>query len=115
MASAGADLHRRHCDRKRRGATSAEYRRPRDRFRHRQAPTRGCLSQPQRTRNGSAADLPADCSFPMGAVALARVPLAGLKVASRAPYLDGIDTAEIIDTVHNRRPPMISTGAGLMI
>jgi hypothetical protein len=35
MASAGADLHRRHCDRKRRGATSAEYRRPRDRFRHR--------------------------------------------------------------------------------
>jgi hypothetical protein len=35
MASAGADLHRRHCDRKRRGATSAEYCRPRDRFRHR--------------------------------------------------------------------------------
>jgi hypothetical protein len=31
----GADLHRRHCDRKRRGATSAEYCRPRDRFRHR--------------------------------------------------------------------------------
>jgi hypothetical protein len=31
------------------------------------------------------------------------------------PYLDGIDTAEIIDTVHNRRPPMISASAGLMI
>ena len=30
-------------------------------------------------------------------------------------YLDGIDTAEIIDTVHNRRPPMISASAGLMI
>jgi hypothetical protein len=30
-------------------------------------------------------------------------------------YLDGVDTAEIIDTVHNRRPPMISTSAGLMI
>ncbi len=29
-------------------------------------------------------------------------------------YLDGIDTAEIID-VHNRRPPMISASAGLMI
>ena len=28
-------------------------------------------------------------------------------------YLDGIDTAEIIDTVHNRRPPMISASAGL--
>jgi hypothetical protein len=26
-----------------------------------------------------------ECSIPMGAVALARVPLAGLKVASRAP------------------------------
>ena len=32
-----------------------------------QAPTRGCLSQPQRTRSGSAADLPAECSFPMKA------------------------------------------------
>jgi hypothetical protein len=32
-----------------------------------QAPTRGCLSQPQRTRSGSAADLPAECSFPMRA------------------------------------------------
>jgi hypothetical protein len=32
-----------------------------------QAPTRGCLSQPQRTRSGSAADLPAECSFPMDA------------------------------------------------
>jgi site-specific recombinase XerD len=30
-------------------------------------------------------------------------------------YLDGIDTAEIIDTVHNRRSPMISASAGLMI
>jgi site-specific recombinase XerD len=30
-------------------------------------------------------------------------------------YLDGIDTAEIVDTVHNRRPPMISASAGLMI
>jgi site-specific recombinase XerD len=30
-------------------------------------------------------------------------------------YLDGIDTAEIIDTVPNRRPPMISASAGLMI
>jgi site-specific recombinase XerD len=29
--------------------------------------------------------------------------------------LDGIDTAEIIDTVHNRRPPMISATAGLTI
>jgi len=28
-------------------------------------------------------------------------------------YLDGIDTTEIIDTVHNRRPPMISASAGL--
>ena len=30
-------------------------------------------------------------------------------------YLDGIDTAETTDTVHNRRPPMISASAGLMI
>jgi hypothetical protein len=30
-------------------------------------------------------------------------------------YLGGIDTAEIIDTGHNRRPPMISASAGLMI
>jgi site-specific recombinase XerD len=30
-------------------------------------------------------------------------------------YLDGIDTAEIIDTVHNRRAPMISASAGLSI
>jgi site-specific recombinase XerD len=30
-------------------------------------------------------------------------------------YLDGIDTAEIIAAVHNRRPPMISASAGLMI
>jgi hypothetical protein len=30
-------------------------------------------------------------------------------------YLDGIDRAEIIDTVHNRRPPMISATAGLQI
>jgi site-specific recombinase XerD len=30
-------------------------------------------------------------------------------------YLDGIDTSEIIETVHNRRPPMISASAGLMI
>ncbi len=30
-------------------------------------------------------------------------------------YLQGIDTAEIIDTVHNRRPPMISASAGLQI
>ena len=30
-------------------------------------------------------------------------------------YLDGIDTAEIIDTVHSRRPPMISASAGLRI
>ena len=30
-------------------------------------------------------------------------------------YLDGIDTAEIIDTGHNRRPPMISASAGLRI
>ena len=30
-------------------------------------------------------------------------------------YLDGIDTAEIIDTVHNRRAPMISATAGLSI
>jgi integrase/recombinase XerD len=30
-------------------------------------------------------------------------------------YLDGIDTAEIIDTVHKRRPPMISASAGLRL
>jgi site-specific recombinase XerD len=30
-------------------------------------------------------------------------------------YLDGIDTTEIIDTVHNRRAPMISASAGLSI
>jgi site-specific recombinase XerD len=30
-------------------------------------------------------------------------------------YLDGIDTAEIIDTVHNRRAPMISASARLSI
>jgi integrase/recombinase XerD len=30
-------------------------------------------------------------------------------------YLDGIDTAEIIDTVHNRRAPTISASAGLSI
>jgi integrase len=30
-------------------------------------------------------------------------------------YLDGIDTAEIIDTVHNPRAPMISASAGLSI
>ena len=30
-------------------------------------------------------------------------------------YLDGIDTAEIIETVHARRPPTISASAGLRI
>ena len=30
-------------------------------------------------------------------------------------YLDGIDTAEIIETVHARQPPMISASAGLRI
>jgi integrase len=30
-------------------------------------------------------------------------------------YLDGIDTAEIIETVHERRPPMISASAGVRI
>jgi hypothetical protein len=30
-------------------------------------------------------------------------------------HLDGIDTAEIIATVHNRRPPMFSASAGLML
>jgi site-specific recombinase XerD len=30
-------------------------------------------------------------------------------------YLDGIDTAEVIAAVHNRRPPMISASAGLLI
>jgi site-specific recombinase XerD len=30
-------------------------------------------------------------------------------------YLDGIDTAEIIETVHARRPPIISASAGLRI
>jgi site-specific recombinase XerD len=30
-------------------------------------------------------------------------------------YLDGIVAAEIIDTAHNRRPPMISASARLMI
>ena len=30
-------------------------------------------------------------------------------------YLQGIDNAEIIDTVHARRAPMISVSAGLMI
>ena len=41
---------------------------------------------------------------------LARPARRGIRV-----YLDGIETAEIIDTVHNRRPPMISASAGLMI
>jgi hypothetical protein len=39
-------------------------------------------------------------------------------MGERAParcYVDGIDTAEIIDTVHNRRPPIISASAGLSI
>ena len=30
-------------------------------------------------------------------------------------YLEGIDNAEIIDTVHGRRAPMISAGAGLRL
>lgn len=30
-------------------------------------------------------------------------------------YLQGIDTAEIIDTIHARRPPMISASAGLRL
>jgi integrase len=30
-------------------------------------------------------------------------------------YLRGIDNNEIIDTVHGRRPPMMSASAGLMI
>ncbi len=28
-------------------------------------------------------------------------------------YLDGIDNAEIIETVHNRRAPMLPASAGL--
>jgi hypothetical protein len=31
----------------------------------------------------------------------------------RSAYLQGIDNAEIIDTVHARRAPMISANAGL--
>ena len=30
-------------------------------------------------------------------------------------YLQGIDTAEIIDTIHARRPPMISASAGVRL
>jgi integrase len=30
-------------------------------------------------------------------------------------YLEGIDNAEIIDTVHGRRAPMISASAGLRL
>ena len=30
-------------------------------------------------------------------------------------YLQGIDTAEIIDTIHARRAPMIPANAGLML
>jgi integrase/recombinase XerD len=30
-------------------------------------------------------------------------------------YLQGIDAGEIIDTVHNRRPPMIPASAGLTL
>jgi hypothetical protein len=30
-------------------------------------------------------------------------------------YLQGIDNAEIIDTVHARRPPMIPAAAGLRL
>jgi site-specific recombinase XerD len=41
--------------------------------------------------------------------------LGHLNLGVTSVYLDGIDTAEIIDTVHNRRPPMISASAGLMI
>jgi integrase len=29
-------------------------------------------------------------------------------------YLQGIDNAEIIDTIHHRRPPMIPATAGLV-
>jgi len=28
-------------------------------------------------------------------------------------YLEGIDTREIVDTVHHRRPPVIPASAGL--
>jgi integrase/recombinase XerD len=38
---------------------------------------------------------------------------AGLGITS--VYLQGIDNAEIIDTVHARRPPMISANAGLRL
>ncbi len=65
---------------------------------------------------------PTSCATRMRSRWPARVPL---KVIQRqlghvnlgvtSVYLDGIDTAEIIDTVHNRRPPMISASAGLMI
>jgi site-specific recombinase XerD len=41
--------------------------------------------------------------------------LGHVNLGGTSVYLDGIDTAEIIDAVHNRRPPMISASAGLMI
>jgi hypothetical protein len=39
----------------------------------------------------------------------------GSVAVGREGYLDGIDTAEIIDTVHSRRPPMIFASAGLRV
>jgi hypothetical protein len=33
----------------------------------------------------------------------------------RRIYLQGIDLTEIIDTVHNRQPPMIPASAGLQL
>lgn len=46
---------------------------------------------------------------------LTQLQLGHVNLGITSVYLDGIDTAEIIDTVDNRRPPVISASAGLMI
>ena len=75
-----------------------------------QAPTRGCLSQPQRTRSGSAADLPAECSFPMhaGACQGCRVSRIGTVRASGSRRSltgegDGAGSAPTETAVYQRR------------
>ena len=77
----------------------------------------------QRTQASGAASLPTSYAT----LTLSRWPARGvsLKVIQRqlghvnlgvtSVYLDGIDTAEIIDTVHRRRAPMICASAGLSI
>jgi integrase len=79
---------------------------------------------PHRSEGGSPATFRATPASPRHAVEMARerVPLnviqrqlGHVNLGVTSVYLDGIDTAEIIETVHARQPPMISASAGLRI